>query len=68
MIRFEESDRRILVGDSLVAQNQFVWRQLRPIATLVRIPFKRFVIEDDQVAAGLRIIKQLLICSDQFRL
>ena len=68
MIRFDKSDRSILIGDAFIAKDQFVRRELRPIAARIRVPFIRFVIEDDQVASRLSIIEQLLIDRNQCRL
>ena len=68
MIRLDESDRRILVRDSFIAEDQLVRRKLRPIATRIGIPLIRLVIKNNQVPAGVRVIKQLLVRRDQFRL
>jgi hypothetical protein len=61
VLRFKKNDGRVLIHDAFVTKNQFVRSQLRPLASLIRIPLKRFVIEDDQRSAGIRIIEQLLI-------
>jgi len=68
MIGLDEGNQRILIRDAIASKNQLVRSQLRPVALRVGIPFIRFVIEDDQGAACLSIIKQLLIDRDQFRL
>ena len=67
MVRLDKGDRRVLVGHAFTAENQFVRRKLRTFTPLIRIPFIRLVIEDDQRAAGIGVIKQLLVGGDQFR-
>ena len=68
MLWLDESDGRALVRDARVAKNEIVRGKLRPFAALVRIPFVRLVIENNLRSAGVRIIQQLLIRGDQFRL
>ena len=63
MLRFDESDRRILVRDAFISENQFVGSELGALPLLAGVPLIRLMIEDDQVAAGVRVIEQFLIAA-----
>ena len=64
----QELNRGKFVGNAVRAQDDRVRRKLRPVAVRIRIPLISLVIEDYQRPAGVRVIKQLLIRGDQFRL
>src|SRR5437879_4150735 len=62
MLRLNEAYGRVFIGNAFVAQRDWKRSKLRSIASRIRIPFKRFVIENNQRPAVFRIIKQTLIC------